>query len=149
MVNLVTNLLIFANVFLVEKYGLETGSSMYVDAGDETKNKEYRMKSEGNRRGFIGKIKESFKSLESAYTDMDSGRLTSEILKLKGRNVLFQVPSVHHLIETKETSRFVIEMRETDVCYYEFRSSEPAGWELMSGVPTKDRFAHDRTTRRD
>ena len=149
MAALARNLLCFANGFLVERYGIQNRTSLHFDMGSEAKNKEHRELSEEARREFKKKIEESFKGLETAYRAMDPNRLKQEVLTLKGQQVLSEISKTLHVVDAKEVSGIVIKQSEPKkgVCAYEFRDHDPAGWDVVSGDTTEDRFSHNETAR--
>ena len=132
-INLVTNLLSFANLLLISQYGLVEGMSICSKyAPEET--------SEAAHQKFMMNVDAAYVSLARAIDDMGSTR--PEYLNLENSKVISSIPSTHSLATGNV---FVLRMpKRTDAYKYHFRLHDPIGWDLVSGVPAKDRFADDQ-----
>lgn len=144
---LVKNLLVIANMLLIENYGLQPKSSlMFVDS-DPVKEQRHKAGRENAWRAYLEKIGEAVKNLEEAIEEWRQGRNhTPRRLKLeKGSAVLCSIPSMHPLISAEDSRdvKLVWKMQGSGKCRYEFRPDEPIGWAMVAGNSANDRFADD------
>ena len=151
MCNLAKNLLIFANVLVVEEYGLEAPVSVRCEGTNEEKNKEDEAGVEAARRKFAESINDAYESLESAIDGMKQkgkgakGRQRGS-LRLGKTRVLSPVPSTHHFRRGDDDFRIVLRLPNADACGYTFHPHDPIGWVMESGKRSDDRFADDVTS---
>ena len=142
-INIVTNLLSFGNLLLVDEYGLTKNrmSIRYKDESEEAL--------EAAHKKFMENVDEAYQSLELAIDNLrrqPSGKLRGR-LNLENSKVLSSIPSSHRLVRTENDSgpvEIVLRFSEpTDVCKYSFQLHDPIGWEMVSGRLDKDKFADD------
>ena len=146
MPNLVTNLLVFANLLLIQDYGLEASSLRFETDELPTKD-EYEMKSKAAAKRFAANIDRAYKSLEDAIEKLkqSNGQLSRSLQLKKEEAVLSSIPSFHHVIDAQDVSkgRLVFAINSTDNCEYMFYPHDPIGWVRISGSRAKDKFADD------
>ena len=146
MANLAKNLLIFANLLLIEDYGLETLSSVRYETEDSAKNEEHEARSKAAREQFLANINHAYESLENAIKALrQPGGGRREPLNLEKAAVLSLISSSHPLVNDEDdpTGRIVLVIHDTDACEYAFHPHDPIGWEMTGGNRANDRFADD------
>ena len=146
MPNLVTNLLVFANLLLIRDYGLEA-SSLGFETDELARKEEYEMKSKAAGKRFAASIHQAYESLENAIEKLkqSNGQLRDSLKLEKEEAVLSSIPSSHHVINAQDVSKgtFVFAINSTDNCGYMFYSHDPIGWVRISGTRANDKFADD------
>lgn len=149
MVNLVTNILILANLLLIRDYGLGPSSTIRFHADALTKNEEHDKQLKAGEKAFSANIDNAYESLENSINRLkqSDGKLRGSLKFEKGVAVLSPIPSYHHIIPAQDLSAgklvCVINDKDKDKCGYEFRPYDPIGWVMTSGNRAKDRFADD------
>ena len=136
-----TNLLIFANLLLIQNFGFVSGMSLRFGSGDAEKDLEHAKGEDDARRRFLNTIDEAYSSLVTAI-----GPLSSRgTVNLESAEVLSPISSHHHLVRHDENPTFVMVLNsiDADVCNYAFRPHDPIGWEMTDGSLEKDRFQDD------
>ena len=137
-VNLVTNLLSFANLLLIGEFGIiEMDTS--VRWSDVTEKER-----EDAKRAFIDNVEASFESLQKAIDRTGSAR--PQRPDLADADVLAPIASVHVMRKSARNNSLevILSEKNSSVCKYHFRPFDPVGWEMVSGIADVDRFADDR-----
>lgn len=147
--NLVKNLLIFANLLLIEDYGLVSHGELRLQADDPEKEAQHQADRKAARLRFIEYIDQAYDSLKAAIAALKQpgGHLRGS-LNLEKATVTSAIPCPITSLKAEDTSFNMIltfTARNSDACEYEFRAREPIGWVMMSGKPSKDVFANDAT----
>ena len=147
MTNLSRNLLVFANLLLIQDYGLETHGEMRISVEDPKEEAKHEASRKGASRQFLANINHAFESLETSIEKLrqKDGRLRGP-LTLENAEVTSFIPSVLPFVKPGAYASkisFIVEVRSTEACEYEFHPEYPIGWVMTGGNPSNDRFADD------
>lgn len=147
MFNLVSNLLVFANLLLIRDYGLESTPSIRFETDDLAEKEKNEMGAKAARDQFMASIDRAYESLESALEKLKQrdGKPRGPLRFETGAAVISSIPGSFHILEIQDTSdvKFVIAINGTDRCEYMFYPHNPVGWVMMKGSHAKDNFADD------
>lgn len=149
MKNFTINMLVFTNFLLIADHGIIEGLCMTPNFQSEKMEKQQRATSQRLHEDFLNSINERFESLKSALDDIEKRRNRRGKLDLDNASVKTFIPEPFNPVYLGDVDGFSITVpdRDSDVFLYSFYPHEPIGWELISGISLKDRFANDVTAK--